>query len=97
MMRKIWLPLRELDGARRGARVKVAADGRILVPAHLRRAAGIEPGKSVTVRFVDGHLVVEDPLVALRRLQDLLAPLKKPGESVVDEFIAERRAEAARE
>ena len=85
-------PCRELEGARRGARVKVGLDGRILVPADLRRAAGIEPGKPVNLRVEDGRLVVEDPMVALRRLQDMLAPLKSPGVSIVDEFLAERRA-----
>lgn len=77
--------------------IKVAADGRILVPSHLRRAAGIERGKSVTVKFEDGRLVIEDSMASLKRLQDLLAPLWIPGESVVDDLIADRRAEAARE
>jgi hypothetical protein len=34
---------------------------------------------------------------AIRRIQDELAKLVRPGESIVDELIAERRAEAARE
>lgn len=90
-------PQPELEAAKRSARVNVAADGRILVPAHLRRAAGIEPGRPVHVRLEDGRLVIEDPMAALRRLRELLAPLRKPGVSIVDEFIAERRAEAERE
>ena len=90
-------PIHELEGAGRGASVKVAADGRILVPAHLRRAAGIEPGATVSVRLKDGQLLLEDERAALRRLQALLAPLWTPGESVVDDLIADRRAEAERE
>ena len=90
-------PVYEVEGAGRGVSVKVAADGRILVPAHLRRAAGIEPGATVSIRLRDGQLLLEDERAALRRLQALLAPLWVPGESVVDELIADRRAEAERE
>ena len=34
---------------------------------------------------------------ALRKAQERLKRLKRPGESVVDEFLAERREEARRE
>lgn len=85
-------PVSELQGVRHGARVEVSADGRIPVPAHLRRAAGTEPGNSANVRVEEGRLVIEGPMVALRRLQDLLAPLRKPGFSMVDGFIPNRRA-----
>ena len=33
----------------------------------------------------------------MRRLREEFSKLREPGRSVVDEFIAERRAEAARE
>jgi AbrB family looped-hinge helix DNA binding protein len=79
------------------ATLKVGPDGRILIPAGLRRRAGIEPGKTMTVRIEGDHLVLEDPVVAIRRLQESLASLRRPGESIVDELIADRRAEAARE
>jgi AbrB family looped-hinge helix DNA binding protein len=79
------------------ARVKVGPDGRILIPAELRRAAGLEPGASVVVTLQGQSLTVETPLAQIRKVQALLAPLKRPGDSIVDELIAERRAEAARE
>ena len=79
------------------ARVKVGPDGRILIPADLRRAAGLEPGATVVVTLEGQSLTVETPLAQLRKVQALLAPLKRPGVSIVDELIAERRAEVARE
>jgi AbrB family looped-hinge helix DNA binding protein len=79
------------------ARVKVGPDGRILIPSDLRRAAGIEPGSTVVVTLDGATLHVETPLAQMRKVQALLAPLKRPGVSIVDELIAERRAEAARE
>lgn len=90
MALRLPFPLREPDGAARGASVKVGPDGRILIPAALRRAAGLEPGKSVTVRVEGDHLVVEDPMVGLRRLQEMYAELGETGG--VDDFLAQRRA-----
>lgn len=79
------------------ARVKVGPDGRILIPAEMRRAAGFEPGSTVIITLDGQTLQVETRLAQVRRVQALLAPLKQPGVSIVDELIAERRAEAARE
>jgi hypothetical protein len=36
------------------------------------------------------------PEMALKRIQDIARKLKNPGESVVDEFLAERREEQRR-
>ena len=79
------------------ARVKVGPDGRILIPAEMRRAAGFEAGSTVIVTLDGQTLQVETPLAQVRKVQALLAPLKRPGIDEVDAFIAEKRAEAARE
>lgn len=87
-----------LDAPRPGSvRIKVGPDGRILIPAELRRAAGLEPGVTVLVDLKDGELRIATSATRVRQLQALFAPFKRPGVSEVDEFIAERRAEAARE
>ena len=75
----------------------LGADGRLLIPAALRDAAGIKRGDKVMLRVEDGQIVVESWRATIRRVQDMLAHLKVPGESVVDQFIAERRAESLRE
>lgn len=66
-------------------------DGRILVPIALREAAGVKPGERVSIRIEDGALIIETIATQIRKVQEMLAPCKRPGESVVDEFIAERR------
>lgn len=75
----------------------LASDGRLLIPAALRDAAGILRGDKVRLRVEDGHIVVSGVKADWRRIQGIAAHLKRPGESVVDEFLAEKYAEAARE
>lgn len=75
----------------------LGADGRLLIPAAIRDAAGIKRGEKVILRVEGGKVTVESRAASLRSLVGMFAHLKKPGESVVDEFLAERRAEAKRE
>jgi AbrB family looped-hinge helix DNA binding protein len=77
--------------------VRMGPDGRVLIPAALRAAAGMKAGDRLTIKVVDGRVVIETQVSAIARVSGMFAHLKKPGESVVDEFLAERRAEAARE
>ena len=77
-----------LDGHDRGAKVVAAA---------LRDAVGIKRGEKLTLRVEDGRIVVESWKSTIKRIQDMLAYLKVPGQSVVDEFLADRRAESLRE
>ncbi len=72
-------------------------DGRLLIPAAIREAAGIQRGDKVRIRVEDGRILVSGVKADWARIQGIAAHLKKPGESVVDEFLAERRAEADRE
>jgi AbrB family looped-hinge helix DNA binding protein len=73
-------------------RLKVGPDGRVLIPAELRRAAGIVPGDTVLAEIRDGAVEIATLATRIRRVQDMLAPYKQPGVSIVDEFIAEKRA-----
>jgi AbrB family looped-hinge helix DNA binding protein len=77
--------------------VRMGPDGRVLIPAALRAAAGMKAGDRLTIKVVDGRVVIETQVSAIARVAGMFAHLKKPGESVVDEFIAEKRAEAGRE
>jgi AbrB family looped-hinge helix DNA binding protein len=78
-------------------KVKLGDAGRLVIPATLRREMGVEPGDDLLLQVEDGELRVIGRLQAIRRFQAEAQLLKKPGESVVDELIAEREAEAARE
>jgi len=70
----------------------LGTDGRLLIPAALRDAAGIKRGDKVFMRIEDGQIVVESFRATITRIQRIAAKYKKPGESVVDEFLAERLA-----
>lgn len=76
---------------------KVNENGRILIPAAIREQMGIKPGDSVVWRLEDGVLHVESYRASIRRLQAEMQKYKKPGKSVVDEFLKEKREEARRE
>jgi hypothetical protein len=77
--------------------VELKADGSLTIPAELLAAAGIAPGLPVHVRLTGDGIEVFSQHAALARAQAIAAPYRRPGVSEVDEFIAERRREAARE
>lgn len=74
--------------------VRVAEGGRIVIPAAARKALGIEPGDEVFVSLEDDSLRIRSRKQALRRIQDLLAKRGRPGVSLSEELIRERREEA---
>ena len=76
---------------------KVDRHGRIVIPAEYRRALGLREGDPVMVQLDDGELRILTRAQAIRRAQEIVAKYVPPGRSLVDELIAERRAEAARE
>ncbi|MEE4302203.1 MAG: AbrB/MazE/SpoVT family DNA-binding domain-containing protein [Pseudomonadales bacterium] len=76
--------------------LRIGPQGRIVIPASLRRALGLAPGDRLVVRAEGGALVLERPDAALRRLQARFDGVRD-GVSLAEELIAERRAEAARE
>lgn len=75
----------------------LGADGRLLIPAAVRDAAGIKRGDRVTIRIQDGQIVVESFWSQILRLRKMLAHRIVPGESWADELIADRRVESLRE
>jgi len=76
----------------------VGPQGRIVIPAALRQAMGIEPGSVLQAQVLDGKLVLETQAQLLNQFFSRFAKARlQPGSSVVDELISERRAEAASE
>ncbi len=75
-------------------RVRLGAQGRLVVPVPMRRALGFKPGDPLVIRVQDGRLVVESRESVVRRVQERFGV---PGRNLVDELIAERRHEARRE
>jgi AbrB family looped-hinge helix DNA binding protein len=78
-------------------KVKVSKGGRVVIPVEYRRALGIRVGDEVIVSMEDGVVHVATGEQVLRRSQDLIRQYVPAERSLVDELIADRRAEAARE
>ena len=79
-------------------RVKINQQGRIVIPAECRAAAGIKPGDELLVDVVgEGELRLRTPAQAIRAAQAIVAQYVPKGRDLVSELIAERRAEAGRE
>ena len=76
---------------------KVSEGGRVVIPAELRARHGIAIGDSLVWVEDEQGLSLVTPRAALRRAQQLAAKYKRPGVDEVDEFIRDKRAEAARE
>lgn len=78
-------------------RAKVDASGRILLPAELRTELDVAEGDSVL--FVQHHGTLELRTVkqAVRKAQEYFCSLAPVDVKMVDELLAERRGEAARE
>jgi len=72
--------------------LRVSADGRILIPLDMREAMALAEDGRVTARVEAGELRIVSPAAAVRRVQARMQKFKKPGESIVDQFLAERRA-----
>jgi AbrB family looped-hinge helix DNA binding protein len=76
--------------------VTVGPQGRLVIPASLRRRLSIEPGEVLIARAEEDRLVLERRKAILARLRERLRVVPTDV-SLVDELIAERRKEAERE
>jgi bifunctional DNA-binding transcriptional regulator/antitoxin component of YhaV-PrlF toxin-antitoxin module len=76
--------------------VQVGPQGRLVIPAALRRAWQVESGQVLIARLEGERLVLEKPAQILQRLKRRFAALHGQP-SLADELIAERRVEARRE
>jgi AbrB family looped-hinge helix DNA binding protein len=79
-------------------KARVNEQGRIVIPAECRVAAGIKAGDDLLIETVgEGELRVRTRQQALKDTQDLYARIIPKDRDLVAELIAERRAEAERE
>ena len=76
--------------------VQIGAQGRVVIPAALRKALNLTPGDRLIARQEGDSLVLERREGIERRLWAMFSHIPKEV-SLVDELIAERRAEARRE
>jgi len=78
------------------AEIRVGPQGRLVIPASLRRTLGIDPGDTLVIRLEDNRLVLEKRETILARLRDRFRRVP-PEVSLADELIRERREEVRRE
>ena len=76
-------------------RMRVNENGRVVIPASFRKRLGIRIGDEVVLQIEDNELRIITLTRNIERAQRLVRKHVKPGTSLVDELIAERR-EAAR-
>jgi AbrB family looped-hinge helix DNA binding protein len=77
--------------------LRISSQGRVVIPAEMRREMELEPGETVMARVEERRLVLERREDILERLRSELRGTRPEGASAVDELIAERRADARRE
>ncbi len=76
--------------------LSVSAQGRVVIPAPLRRAMGIGAGDFLLAHIEDDRLVLEKAETIKRRLKARFAKIDKTT-SLADELIFERKEESKRE
>jgi AbrB family looped-hinge helix DNA binding protein len=82
---------------KRETRTRVNENGRVVIPASFRKAMGINIGDEVVLRMENNELRILTLKRRIERAQRLVRQHVKPGISLVDELIADRREAAKRE
>ena len=78
-------------------RTRVNENGRVVIPASFRKVLGINVGDQIVLRIEDDELRITTVQRRVERAQRLVRKHVKPGTSLVDELIAERRQAARNE
>lgn len=77
--------------------VQINENGRVVVPAAFRKALGINPGDKLAISLEEDGLRITTMAQRIARAQRHARKYIKPGTSLVDELLAERREAAKRE
>ena len=72
--------------------LRVAPDGRLLIPAEMRQAMQLGDGGHVVAHVEAGELRVIAQAVSIQQIEARMRKYRRPGVSEVDAFLAERRA-----
>ena len=77
------------------AEVRFGTQGRLTVPASIRKALGFRLGERLVARIEDEKLVIEKPASVEHRIRARFR--NAAGRSLADELVEERRDEVRRE
>jgi AbrB family looped-hinge helix DNA binding protein len=78
-------------------RLRLSENGRIVIPAEVRRTLGVEAGDELILEQEQNSFRLTTRRQRIQEAQRFLRRFVKPGVSVVDELIAERREAAKHE
>jgi AbrB family looped-hinge helix DNA binding protein len=79
------------------AKAKLNANGRVVIPAAVRKALDLRPGDELIIRVEDGELRMSTRRQALARARRVIRESIPGDEDLTQSLIDDRRAEAARE
>lgn len=77
--------------------VPVAENGRMNLPAELRRALGMKGGETITIEQTEDGIEIVSKAQRLARAREIARPYLQPGRSMSEELVRERRAEVEKE
>ncbi len=78
-------------------RAKLNDEYRVVIPAACRKRLGLRAGQELLIKVTERGLEMTTYDLALKRFQEQVQALVPADISLVEELIAERRAEAAKE
>ena len=78
-------------------KLKMPENGRVVIPADFRKALGVTKGGEIILQWEEDGVRITTMKQNVERAQRHARKYAKPGVSMVDEFIAERREAAKRE
>ena len=76
---------------------KMSEGGRVVVPANLREKYGLAIGDTLVWTEGEHGLTLHSKRAAIRQIQAIAAKYKRPGVDEVEEFLRDKRKEAALE
>lgn len=77
---------------------RIEPGNKIVLPSRVLKELNVEEGNGIEFRVENGAVqIVPSVHERVQRLQERMKKYIKPGHSIVDELIAERRAEAEKE
>ncbi len=81
--------------ATEAVRTKLNINGRVVIPASIRQALGLEPGEEILLFVENDELRMTSARKRAERAQKLYQKYVGEGVGLVDELISDRRKEAA--